>query len=216
MNTSGIIGGVLAGAIGATIWAAIAYFTGYEIGYVAWGVGALVGFGCVLGARSGSPALGVMAVVITLVSIVAGKYAAVKFSVQNELSSEVLQNALNELEDDEVVISYLADEIVTEQEALGRDIEWPNGVDPEEATRESDYPRDIWKQATRQWNDKSLEEQDDYRAQIADHIEANIQVIMNIVSKAGFMESFGVMDILFFLLAVSTAFKIASPSSQDE
>ena len=44
MNRFGALaGGVVAGSIGALIWAAIAYFTGYEVGWVAWGVGGLVG-----------------------------------------------------------------------------------------------------------------------------------------------------------------------------
>ena len=41
----GIIGGALGGLIGAVIWAGISYFTGYEIGWIAWGVGGMVGLG---------------------------------------------------------------------------------------------------------------------------------------------------------------------------
>jgi hypothetical protein len=36
-------GGAVAGLIGAAIWAAIGYFSGLEIGWIAWGIGMLVG-----------------------------------------------------------------------------------------------------------------------------------------------------------------------------
>ncbi|ODM28216.1 hypothetical protein A7W90_17235 [Clostridium sp. Bc-iso-3] len=39
----GILGGFVAALIGAALWAAIAILTGYQIGYVAMGLGALVG-----------------------------------------------------------------------------------------------------------------------------------------------------------------------------
>src|SRR5688572_13617259 len=41
----GIIGAVLGGVAGAAAWAGVVHFTGYEIKYVAIGVGALVGLG---------------------------------------------------------------------------------------------------------------------------------------------------------------------------
>jgi hypothetical protein len=47
---SALVGGLVAGAIGAGIWAVIAYFTGFELGWIAWGVGLLVGVG-VIGPR---------------------------------------------------------------------------------------------------------------------------------------------------------------------
>jgi hypothetical protein len=39
-----IIFGVIAGLAGAILWALISYYTGYQIGYMAIGIGALVGF----------------------------------------------------------------------------------------------------------------------------------------------------------------------------
>lgn len=73
-----VIGGLVGAAIGGTIWAAVAYFTEYEIGYIAIAVGFLAGAFAVLfsGGRRGIP-IQLVAVLTALLGIVAGKYAAV-------------------------------------------------------------------------------------------------------------------------------------------
>lgn len=72
-----LIGGVVGAALGGAIWAAVAYFTEYEIGYVAIAVGLLTGVFAVLfsGGRRGIP-IQLIAVLTALVGIVVGKYAA--------------------------------------------------------------------------------------------------------------------------------------------
>lgn len=213
MNVGGgIIGGAIFGVVGAVVWGAIAYFTGYEIGWIAWGVGGLVGLGCAWGNKGGGNLLGCIAVVITVLSILAGKYAAVEFSIRNEIGSEneVVQNILAELHKEEVVISYLANEIVEERQARGEKIKWPAGVNPEEASEQSDYPRAIWSKAAGRWERMSPEEKEAYRDQIAENVRANVQAILSAVSSAGFFASFSVMDLLFFGLAIATAWKFTA------
>ncbi|MEJ2510629.1 MAG: hypothetical protein P8Y72_03430 [Anaerolineales bacterium] len=41
----GIIGGAIGGLLGAVVWAAVTYLTEYQIGWLALGVGYLVGIG---------------------------------------------------------------------------------------------------------------------------------------------------------------------------
>lgn len=73
-----LLGGVVGAVIGGAIWAAVAYFTEYEIGYIAILVGALTGILAVLfsGGRRGIP-IQFIAVLTALLGIVVGKYAAV-------------------------------------------------------------------------------------------------------------------------------------------
>lgn len=72
-----IVGAVIAAVLGGGIWGAIEIFTGYEVGYVAWGVGLLSGAAVVLFAkgRRGEP-LQFIAVVSSMAGIVIGKYVA--------------------------------------------------------------------------------------------------------------------------------------------
>jgi DNA-directed RNA polymerase subunit RPC12/RpoP len=59
--------------IGAVVWYLIAMKLDCEIGYVAWGIGLLTGFGMLIGHRDGGPVPGILAALIALGSIVAAK-----------------------------------------------------------------------------------------------------------------------------------------------
>ena len=77
-----LIGVGLSGAgamLGALVWALIAIFTGYEIGWIAWGVGFCAGFGMAI-AHNLSDAIddflgGVIASTMAILGVLAGKYA---------------------------------------------------------------------------------------------------------------------------------------------
>lgn len=61
--------------IGAGIWFGVAYSTQYEIGWIAWGVGALAGLGMAIGSRSYGLGTGLIAAGMSVVGIVAAKFA---------------------------------------------------------------------------------------------------------------------------------------------
>ncbi len=72
-----LLGAAIGGAVGAGIWAGVASTTGYEVGWIAWGVGGLTGAGCSLGARKYAGAMsGIVAAATSLAAIAAGKYIA--------------------------------------------------------------------------------------------------------------------------------------------
>jgi hypothetical protein len=208
-----VAGGVIAGAIGAAVWAGIAYFTGYEVGWVAWAVGGLVGFGVVLG-NSGerSQQAGVLAVVVTVLALLAAKYTTVQLILSND--SEIMSALVSGLEDDELVISYLADDVVVEFMSEDKPVNWPVGVDPSQASTEVEYPTDVWAVAQSQWDEWSVAEREEYRSDLEEMVSANIAVAMEDIrsemAQIGFMGSFGLLDIIFFGLAVVTAYKVAA------
>ncbi len=73
-----LLGGLIAAVIGGAIWGGIAIWTGYEIVYVAWGVGLFCGFGVVMmskGQRGMS--LQIVAVISGILGILIGKYMIV-------------------------------------------------------------------------------------------------------------------------------------------
>ena len=216
----GLPGGIVAGLVGAAIWAGISYGTGYEIGWIAWGVGALVGFGVTSGTKGGTPA-GMLAAVISILAIMGGKYTAVELVMNKELprQSEMVEQVLADLKNDEFVVSFLADQVVVQRAARGEVIPWPPGVVPDEAGKQSDYPPEVWSEAISQWNQMSKEDREAYRTEIGDtirkDIEENFKTFWWEVSKEGFLRSFGALDIVFILLALATAFKIAARRKAD-
>lgn len=70
-----VIGGLVAAVIAGAIWGLITVVTGYEIGWVAWGVGILAGYGAVVFARGqrGVP-LQLVAVGAAMLGVAIGKY----------------------------------------------------------------------------------------------------------------------------------------------
>lgn len=135
---SAILSAGIGGSIGAVIWGAIAYFAHAEVGYVAWGVGGLVGFCVRMGAGDMDEGIaGFIAAGGAVVSILAGKLLAGYFIVQ-----------------------------------------W--------LVKEGQIPAAIAAEA--QWP----------------------------LVRIAFMSSFGVMDIIFFVLAIATAFKLGSGQSDSD
>jgi hypothetical protein len=70
-----IAGGILAALVGGFVWGLIVIVTDYDVGFVAWGIGFLVGIAVVrfAGGRKGAP-LQTVAVLLSLLGIVTGKY----------------------------------------------------------------------------------------------------------------------------------------------
>ena len=61
MKTTALLGGALGALVGACIWAAVSWATHLEIGWVAWGIGCLVGAGAVAMGGRGKQAAAVCA-----------------------------------------------------------------------------------------------------------------------------------------------------------
>jgi len=216
-----LIFGSIVGAAGAAVWAAIAYFASLEIGWLAWGIGLAVGLACVKGAGYGSRLIGMTAAIITILAILAGKYATIELHINNEFGDPeaMIQESIAAL-NDETLTSYVADEIIENLAQGGGNVEWPAGVDPATASTKADYPAEIWSSAEEQWNALSPDEKQEFR----ETIEASIRVGFDVhfgelqgqVRKQGFLQSFGLFDLIFFVLAVSTAFSVGQSGGLNE
>ncbi len=210
-NLHGVLGGLIAGAIGAAVWAGVASCTGYEIGWIAWGVGALVGLGYARAARGVGRFPGIAAAVIAFGSIMAGKYLALQLIIDEELTSgvETMRELLGSHGDQELLISLVADEIVDERYESDAPVHWPGGVEPDEPVNEEDYPLDVWREATGRWNAMSAADREDFSASWVSEVGEYYSGL----GGRPFLESFGPLDIGFCLLAIATAYKIASSAT---
>lgn len=210
-----LVFGVIGGVVGAAVWAGVAYFTEYEIGWIAWGIGGLVGY-CVAVAnkdRLRSPTqAGVIAVVITALSIAGGKYLAVELFIPSD--DDLVEMLTASFEDEEYVLSYMADDVATEFEAVGRALEWPSGVDPANAATQAEYPAEVWDEAVARWSALTEAERVEFReareAATRANIEASLPEIRAMMTRGGFAGSFTPMDLIFFGLGMVTAFSVAS------
>lgn len=70
----------IAALLGAVAWGLIAFYAHYEVGYLAWGIGALVGFAAIKGGGHGT-LVAVAAGALALLSIGTGKQLAFRMSM---------------------------------------------------------------------------------------------------------------------------------------
>jgi hypothetical protein len=84
-----VLAGLVAAVAGGVAWGLIVRWSGYEVGFVAWGIGFLVGSAVALGAR-GSRGLPYQAaaVVLALFGIVLGKYLGFAWSLADAFEEE--------------------------------------------------------------------------------------------------------------------------------
>lgn len=86
----GATGGFIAALVGALIWAGITYASGYEIGWIAVGIGFLVGITVKVLGRGVTSTFGIVGGGMALLSVVLGKALAIVALVAFELQTDWL------------------------------------------------------------------------------------------------------------------------------
>ena len=207
MNIGGIIGGLIAGALGAALWAAIAYYGNVEIAILAWGIGLAVGVAVSIGSDTGGILAALVAVLITTGSLVGGKYLAVQMAIHdfdNQMHSDKFTI------DDDVLVSGFAFEMAEEQVEAGKKLRFRNGKRNLEATEGvEDLPVNIVSAAKKKLDSMSQEDHDALLAERQEEFEMALSAVEGKLFKVAFAESFSLYDILFFLLGIFTAGKVA-------
>jgi hypothetical protein len=208
-----VLAGSAGGLAGALVWAAISYGANAEVGYLAWAIGAIVGF-CVRVAAGGDDegtAPGLTAVGVAIGAIVLGKYLAVSFTV-SKIANEIALPPITETH----LICQWADEIIEERQAKGQTVVMPNGISVQDATEQAHYPPDIWHQASAKWQLIPVAERTQKLDQETKARAAAFAALKGAIRSQGFFASFGVFDVLWFLLAAGTAYKLGSGNSSDD
>jgi hypothetical protein len=204
----GTLGSLIGGVVGAGIWALVAYQINYEIGWLAVGVGALVGGGMAKGAQGYTGALtGLVAAIIAVGAVMGGRYMAIS-AVVDDFGKQANKQVARITEDDARV--ELARSIAHEQEDAGRRLKWPEGMDEDQAGSPQDFPQEVWAQTERRWTAMTPDERADYLDRIRAEQRELVTSIVGAAKNRGFVASFEPIDILFLLLAVGAGFSIGS------
>ncbi|NIR43543.1 MAG: hypothetical protein GWN99_06550 [Gemmatimonadetes bacterium] len=83
------IAGAISAVIGGAAWAAIVALTEYEFGWLAWGIGFLVGLAMARMTTARGPALGALAALLAAAGLVIGKALIVIFVTEPALAREI-------------------------------------------------------------------------------------------------------------------------------
>lgn len=193
--------GLVAGIAGAIVWIAVAYFSGYELGIVAWAIGGAVGAACVKSNSSGGSTLGLIAAAIAALAILSGKYFIYQ-SYDYDFSSdpewqEALSEGMHEMSDQEWADAY----------ALGGLLQ---GAFSGQQLEFSDLSSDAMDQALQEWNGLSLARQEQFKEQFINDLNDGFAAFTEAFAPTSFRDAFGWLDILFFMLGAGTAYQLAA------
>jgi hypothetical protein len=200
-----ILGGIIGGVVGVFIWVEVGYFTHLEVGWIAWGVGFLVGVGvryaAYMGEQEASTALGFMSAGMAICCILIAKFLVFTLLIKDISSS--FDNIAFNVNYDESAIAELANEIVTQKNKQGTEIKWPEGMTAEDASAKEDYPPQIWQEAEKKWNQLDPQEREKKKQDMKKETD-----LLKHLFTPSFKDSFRFWDLLWFALATITAYKI--------
>ena len=210
-----VIGAVLGGVVGAAIWAAVGYFTGYEVGYVAWGVGVLAGLGANIGSNilgdGPGTGTGMLAAVVALAAVGAGKFAVIEMHYQNDGDLAVASEFSHE-----IMMCYVADEVAEHWEKEGIPIDWPELPDNQWLRwQEEDYPPDLWAETLAWWDEQTPEHQAKAREAFREQHESNIDAAEEFYAQLGSENFLSGFDAIWILLAVGSAFGLGRGGGEE-
>lgn len=204
------IGGLVGAGIGAAVWVAIGHFTGYEVGYIAWGIGLLAGLGvrALAGDENQGVGPGVAAVGTAVFSILIAKYLVIHLALGE--MDQIGQGPISRNSS----ITAMADEII--EESSEQEFQWPEDEKVyEDEDPSNDYPPGIWDQAVERWDGLTPDEQQAKNDEIQTANQELVNLFKAQFEQQLFKQSFGAYDLLWFGLAAFTAFKVGSGNEEE-
>ncbi len=210
MTPSSFLVALLAAGAGALVWAAVSFFTGYEVGYIAWALGALVGLAMVrFGGRG--VACASAAAVLTVAGIAGGKLLGTRFVVEKELQEAWKSTFTPELHEE--LVGDAADFALVDMDAGDEELQ---RFMVEHRYTMADSPEGVQEEELQTFRSSNAP---DLRALHADRPSfEDWYTAREAESRQAFEESFSIVqanidelnaiDALFVVLGVSTAFGI--------
>ena len=205
----GAIAGALLGALG---WAGLAHGTGYELGFVAWGIGGLVGWATVLFGGRG-PVSAVAASLLTLLAIFGGKMLSARLELGQRLEEDKVIATRNEY-----------DELVADAEAFAklRDPEEHAAFMVEHHFSQESQAAAVTTEELEAFRESVAPELERFQERPPEYAAWRAEVKRRILARASsptllaqvVTESLDWIDAVFAFLGIGTAFRIVAAASR--
>lgn len=208
-STKAVVAGVIAAVLGALLWGAIAAYARLEIGWIALIIGAVIG-AVMVGAGASGVKGGTIAAALTVAAICVGKLLAVSWTMGSAVEEMAGDFVTREVYEEMVVDARDLEGVTTEAE-LKRYL-MTHGYS-EAATADEVTGADImaFRLGAEQGLRKFQASPRDYETWRADSIR---EITALVDAEVGLWDrlqgSMGIMDILFFFLAIGAAFQVVS------
>ncbi len=183
------------------VWAVIAIVAGYEIGYLAIGVGGATGITVMFLTHERSVRTGLAASGLAVLGLFIAKILILQFGIPGLAAKEFVK-------DEEAMVAYLSKPMMLEKLLeLAKDSD--EGLDDMSEEEIEKFMAEIMQAAKDKWGKMSGDERKELADAVAD----------DILSEVSFFEKLswviGAWDILWAALAVGAAFKLASGHDDD-
>jgi hypothetical protein len=207
-----LIGSLIGAIVGIVIWIVLAFAIGMDLTIFVIALGAAVGF-AVRVATKGVQDLGygIVAALVALAAIVVGNYV-VTYAVTERLVG-VVANKLVPPTDD-VMIAQEAHTLASQRVRVGAPLTWPEGKSMSSAKVTADYPAEIAQQATKLWESKTDKDRLKEVARVQD-FDTQTGIVRSQRQNA-FSDTFGLLNLLWTLLALGGAFFLGFGSKPKE
>jgi hypothetical protein len=196
-----------AGLVGAVVWVGLSWVTQGDAGWMAIVVGALSGLAVRATAKTIRGAVpGALAAGVAVATAVVGKIlVSLLVSGPNSGGSDIVIS-------DYIMTHSLALDVVNDRMAKNQKVVWPAGVTLKSASSPSDFPKDIWEEAQRNFSALSGAEKSALRRKEEAKLREFLQPFQAEVKKAETKSriSFGWEDMLFVALGAAAAFGLGS------
>ncbi|QQE12373.1 zinc ribbon domain-containing protein [Planctomycetota bacterium] len=201
-----VVGGIIA-VIGGSIWAGITIVTNYEIGYVAWGIGLLVGLAVATAAGTQSFAVGTYAAGLAALGLLIGKLMIFQWGATGELM-QMYQD--NEVAQTVSVVQMMHEENEFSEPVMSALEESQNA---EENGEELELPEKLEKKLEEELDAKlDSMSKDELRQAVKDYF---VPAVLEDVSYSDrISNSFSPWDFLWFGLALFTAFRVGAGGTE--
>lgn len=191
-----IIAGLVGALVGGGLWAGIVLVTNYEVGWVAWGVGALVGIAMSRATRSRGRHVALTGALLAALGLVTGKLLIISFGARSGIAQEIVR--------DQSLMAQAALFDLTETAALPETIQAQyDALGPADTVSDS-----LWvaMQAAGASHAEAASSVD--RERMAD---AYAVAMMSAIGTGGMLRAqLGAYDLLWFFLALTTAWRMLS------
>jgi hypothetical protein len=206
----GLLGAFVGALVGMGVWYGLTVATGYRIGIVAWGVGALTGFGARLLGRDGNTALGVVSALFAALAIIGGGTLAAHHMLMKELGGLSHENILHEVYVEKAKVAKEAGPLETDAQIkafLAKREEVPE----EQVTAENvaSFKKDELEEVKQLASGQMTEEQFIKRNQTETKVATGIVTAVGWVA-AFFGSVFSLWTILWLFLGCASAYKIGA------
>ncbi len=208
LSLKAVAAAVVVALLGAWLWKGIALAFEYELGIIAWGIGGAIGMvAAMMGARG--QAVGMVCGVLALVAILAGKYMVIEsFQAQwvdmMAATSEYMEENLQGIYDEELAFARAyVDTVQSDEDARMFMVEYGYSEEMEAELVSEEELQGFYREEVPQLQELAVTDPgaerwlQDMQAQVSD--VSTVELLK---------ESFGLMDGLFLLLGVATAFRL--------